>query len=106
MSVLILILALAWQERLLTPQQTEGRRLYNATCVYCHNPRAYGTEALARRLGEGKGVLEQRNDLPDDYIRGVIKQGLGNMPAYTPTDLTEGEITAIVDYLRRNSTDQ
>lgn len=87
----------------LTPRQAEGQRLYAATCIYCHNPRAYGTEALGRRLGPDKAVLDGREDLPDDYIRGVIKQGLGNMPAYTPTDLSDDEISAIVDYLNRSN---
>ncbi len=95
--------AVAAQDRPLSPKQAEGKALYAATCVYCHGPRGYGTEALAARLGAGKGVLDGRSDLNAEYIRAIVRQGLGNMPAYTPTDLTEDQIAAVGEYLMRNN---
>lgn len=91
------------QEAPLTPSQLEGKTLYEATCAYCHGPRGYGSEALAARVGPDRAELIRRHDMSDRYIRTVVKRGLGNMPAYTPTDLTPDQLTAIVDYLRRGS---
>ena len=87
----------------LTPKQQEGKQLFGATCIYCHNPRGYATERLKARNGEDRSVLAQRTDLDAAYIRTVVRNGLISMPAYTPTDLSEAQIQAIAAYLTRNA---
>ena len=76
-----------------------GKALFERTCAYCHRQRGFGSEAMARRLGPPKALLEQRADLREAYIRYVVHHGLGNMPAYTPTDLSDAELGSIVAYL-------
>jgi len=97
--------ATAAEPAALTADQLQGKRLFEATCLYCHNPRGWGTEKLRTRLPEERAVLTDRTDLNAAYIRTIVRNGLVNMPAYTPTDLSEAQIKAIAAYLTRiNST--
>jgi mono/diheme cytochrome c family protein len=96
----------AAEKESLNAQQQQGKVLFEATCVYCHNPRGFGTERLKTRLPEDRSVLTERRDLDPAYIRTVVRNGLASMPAYTPTDLDEAQIKAIAAYLtRRRETD-
>lgn len=101
--VLAAVLAQA-AEPTLTIEQQQGKVLFEATCVYCHNPRGWATERLRTRLGEDRAVLADRTDLSRDYVRTVVRNGFMTMPAYTPTDLDEAQIKAIAAYLTRRTT--
>ena len=87
----------------LSARQQEGKTLFEATCNYCHNPRGWATDALRARVSDARAVLAERNDLDRDYIRAVVRKGLVNMPAYTPTDLNESQLQAVADYLTRKN---
>lgn len=103
----VLVTALAQAaEPALTGEQQQGKALFEATCLYCHNPRGWATERLRARLGEDRAVLAERNDLGRQYIRTVVRNGLMTMPAYTPTELDEAQIKAIAAYLTRRATRQ
>jgi mono/diheme cytochrome c family protein len=84
-------------------QQQQGKALFEATCVYCHNARGFATERLRSRLSEDRAVLTERTDLDPAYIRTIVRNGLASMPAYTPTDLDESQIKAIAAYLTRKN---
>jgi mono/diheme cytochrome c family protein len=86
----------------LTALQERGKALFEQTCVYCHGERGWATRDLGARLGAEKAVLSRRDDLDPRYVRFVIRHGLNNMPAYTPTDLDADQIGAVIDYLTRN----
>jgi mono/diheme cytochrome c family protein len=85
----------------LTPEQQQGKSLYEATCNYCHNARGFATERLRTRLPEDRSILVDRTDLDSNYIRTIVRNGLASMPAYTPTDLNEAQIKSIAAYLTR-----
>jgi mono/diheme cytochrome c family protein len=87
----------------LTAKQRNGKALFEATCIYCHNARGFATERLRTRLPEDRSVLTERKDLDPAYIRTVVRNGLASMPAYTPTDLNEAQIQAIAAYLTRGN---
>jgi mono/diheme cytochrome c family protein len=87
----------------LSARQMEGRQLFEATCIHCHDPSGWGTRDLARRLGADRSRLMERTDLDADYIRAVVRKGINSMPWYTRTDLSDRQIEAISDYLRRNN---
>jgi (+)-pinoresinol hydroxylase len=92
----------AWaQEGPLTAKQAEGRKLYLSTCFYCHSERVWGTLALERRRGTSDALLEKRTDLVPDFVKSVVRNGLGSMPAYRRTELTDADVDAIVAYLTR-----
>ena len=87
----------------LTARQEQGRKLYNGSCVYCHGPNVWGTFTLGRRLGADHALLEQRTDLVGPYVKTVIRAGLGSMPAFRRTELTDADVDAIADYLTRTN---
>jgi len=97
------LMRFSFADESLTPRQTQGQALFARTCVYCHDQRGWGTRDIGARLGTAKALIAQRNDLSDSYIRLVLRHGIGNMPAFTPTDLSTEQIEAIVAYLTRNN---
>jgi mono/diheme cytochrome c family protein len=82
------------------PQATSGQHLFEATCQYCHGANGFATRDLARR-GVVQPRIDQRQDLDPKLIRFVVRHGVGNMPALTPTDLSDRQIDAVIAYLTR-----
>jgi len=106
-SGVLLVLAalptgLSAAEPKLTAQQEQGQALYRGTCLHCHGERVWGTFTLGRRLGASNALLENRTDLARPYVEAVIRRGVGSMPAYRRTELSDAEVKAIADYLSRN----
>ena len=87
----------------LSAQQEQGKRLFVGTCNYCHAERVWGTLAIARRRGANDALLEKRTDLLPAFVKSVVRNGLGSMPAYRRTELTDAEVDAITAYLTRAS---
>ena len=92
---------LAAQEPALATHQEQGRKLFQATCIHCHGEKVWGTFALERRLGPDRGLLEKRTDLVAPLVKSVVRNGLGSMPAYRRTELTDADVDAIAAYLTR-----
>lgn len=88
-------------EAALTPHQEQGRKLFNGSCIWCHGPNVWGTFTLSRRLGADHALLAQRTDLVGAYVKSVVRTGLGSMPAFRRTELTDADVEAIADYLTR-----
>lgn len=101
--ILVSATSFAAEEGSLDAQQQRGKQLFDATCVYCHNPRGFATERLRTRLSEDRVVLSERIDLDPAFIRTIVRNGLASMPAYTPTDLSEAQIADVAAYLTRNN---
>lgn len=85
----------------LTAKQEQGQKLYRSTCFYCHSDKVWGTFAIERRRGTSDALLEKRTDLVPEFVKSVVRNGLGSMPAYRRTELTDAEVDAIVAYLTR-----
>lgn len=71
----------------LTPQQSAGRKIYDAHCDRCHEP--YSTKG---KKGPGlKGVFQHKylsfSGLPanDERVTDIIRLGRNEMPAYSQT---------------------
>lgn len=111
-SVLILLLALAATtacdverrksdaELGLTPQQSAGRKIYDAHCDRCHEP--YSTRG---KKGPGlKGVFQHKylslSGLPanDERVTDIIRLGRNEMPGYSQT-LSGQDIQDLLAYL-------
>jgi mono/diheme cytochrome c family protein len=90
----------------LTPRQEQGRKLFNGSCVYCHGPNVWGTFTLGRRLGADHALLEKRTDLVGPYVKTVVRAGMGSMPPFRRTELSDADVDAIVDYLTRANPSQ
>jgi hypothetical protein len=81
-----------------------GEALFSNKCGYCHLAFGMGTNILTMqriKLGEPpeKGMLTNRDDLPADYIRAVVRSGKVAMPRITKVDLTDSELDLVVEYL-------
>ena len=61
-----------------------------------------GTQALqARYRGTKPAALEQRTDLTREFVTVVVRRGLGAMPFFRPTELSDDDLDALVAYLTR-----
>jgi mono/diheme cytochrome c family protein len=78
----------------LTPQQLQGRSLFNQSCMVCHvklqitSPAKYGPDLSKNALGGQEAVM-----------RDVISNGTPNMPAFK-YHFEPDQIDAIVAYLK------
>lgn len=88
-------------EPALTAVQDKGRTLFNESCSFCHGERGHATTLLAKRLGPGNAVLEQRTDLSGELIRHVVRRGINSMPWYRRAELSDRDLDAIAAYLTR-----
>ena len=78
----------------LTPQQTQGRNLFNQSCMVCHvklqitSPAKYGPDLSQNALGGQEAVMRE-----------VISNGTPNMPGFK-YHFESDQIDAIVAYLK------
>jgi len=78
----------------LTPQQLQGRNLFNQSCLVCHvklqitSPAKYGPDLSKNALGGQEAVMRE-----------VISNGTPNMPGFK-YHFEPGQIDAIVAYLK------
>jgi mono/diheme cytochrome c family protein len=86
----------------LSPLQEQGQKLFRNNCFYCHTEKVWGTLSLERRRPGGDALLEKRTDLTPEFVKSVVRNGLGSMPAYRRTELTDADVDAIIAYLTRN----
>jgi mono/diheme cytochrome c family protein len=84
----------------------DGAGLFQRKCGYCHLTGGTGTMMLERRLGRGQGLLAERRDLTADYVRTVVRSGIGSMPALTRVEIEDQQLAALASWLadgaRRN----
>jgi mono/diheme cytochrome c family protein len=79
-----------------------GREVFDHYCSYCHGAGDRpGTMQLARTRGPDKALLQERTDLAAAYVKIVVRHGLKSMPPFTPGDLTDAKLEALIRYLTR-----
>ena len=79
------------------PQATGGEALYVEHCIMCHGPNGMGTGLLARRMEVA--LLEERDNLPAQYVVQAARRGIGNMPPIPRGEVSDEQLQAIADYL-------
>lgn len=82
-----------------SPQARTGEEIFADKCIYCHDTRGWGTRILARRTPEDQAELTRRESLPAAYTSLVVRRGIGSMPGFTPTDLTDEEVAEVARWL-------
>lgn len=84
------------------PSVQPGKVLYQRWCVSCHGagPGHPGTLAL-ETIYEGKlpAVLEQGTSLDGTAIAYFVRHGRSTMPTFRKTEISDAELTSIVQYL-------
>ena len=76
-------------------------QLYNKWCVPCHSndKGAPGTLRLSRTRGEDLAVLLQRPPLSGEYMKRVVREGLGAMPLFRRSEISTEQLDSMVDYI-------
>lgn len=80
---------------------TDGRRIYAHYCTDCHDAGAGhpGTMRLGVRLGAEKSELKAREDLTQDLVKSIVRNGLGMMPPFRPSEITDAELDPLAVYI-------
>lgn len=86
------------------PLPVQGKQVFDRWCSACHAPgvRSPGTTALAAKYGKDQpAALEQRRDLSPDIVKYFVRHGVSIMPSFRKTEISDGELAALADYLAR-----
>jgi mono/diheme cytochrome c family protein len=75
--------------------------LFARTCAQCHGATGWGTRALAKRVPADEAELLRRKSIPADVVRYVVRHGIGSMPQFTPTDLSDEELAGLSNWLEK-----
>jgi mono/diheme cytochrome c family protein len=85
-----------------------GKVVYERVCAPCHG-RGAGTDGAAMLPGsaalaakyQGKlsPFLEDRSDLNADALKVFVRRGVGAMPMFRKTEISDSEIEAVAAYL-------
>lgn len=73
--------------------------LFAAKCAQCHEQGGWGTRALAKRMPPEQAELLRRKAIPAAYVKYVARHGIGSMPQFTRTDITDPELDRLADWL-------
>jgi mono/diheme cytochrome c family protein len=78
-----------------------GKQLFDRHCAECHAPGFGhpGTQQLGWTRGSARAVLEQRKDLVPAYVSAIVRNGLMEMPAFRPTEISDAELKLLADYV-------
>jgi len=91
------------------PSIAAGKIVFERVCAPCHGKEAGtdgarmlpGSAALAARYqGKLSPYLEDRTDLTADALRVFVRRGIGAMPMFRKTEISDSQIEAVVAYLR------
>lgn len=81
-----------------------GEQIYDYWCRACHGPESIkpGTAALeVKYQGALPAPLTERTDLVPAFIRLMVRQGVSMMPFFRPTEISDADLEALVEYLAR-----
>ena len=73
--------------------------LYVEKCSMCHREMGMGTVLLGRRMDPAQAQLEDRTNLTAQFVKVVVRRGLGNMPAIPPGEVSVSQLEIIAQYL-------
>ncbi len=79
-----------------------GKEVFEHYCAACHGSAdGPGTMQLSRARGKEQALLVERHNLTTDYIEYVVRHGLGSMPPFVPSDLTDVRLQALAAFLAK-----
>jgi mono/diheme cytochrome c family protein len=78
--------------------------LFSNRCGSCHLAGGMGTNMLTKlRVAAGEppasGLLANRTDLTQTYVKSVVRHGIRAMPRLTRVEVTDAELDAIAQFL-------
>ena len=82
-----------------------GEDVYQYWCNACHGPEKAkpGTAAHAAKYeGAVPAALIERTDMPPEFVKLFVRQGISMMPFFRPTEISNADLDALAAYLARN----
>lgn len=83
----------------------DGKALFAQHCAACHaaGPGHPGTSSLAIKYKgtDQPALLEERKDLNPAIVRVFVRYGVGAMPFFRKTEISDAEVEAIGRYLQK-----
>lgn len=78
-----------------------GKETYDLWCGICHDAGEgfAGTQMLALTRAEGLSVMKDNDTLVAPYIELVVRKGLGMMPVFRKTEITDEQLEALIEYI-------
>ena len=79
----------------------DGRTLFEMHCIACHDRGSGhpGTMRLQERVGEEQAALLDRDNLPPEYIKLVVREGFKLMPPFRPSEITDRQLDELAAYI-------
>ncbi len=79
----------------------DGKTLFELHCIACHDagPGHPGTMRLQERVGEQQAALLDRDNLPPEYIKLVVREGFKLMPPFRPSEITDRQLDELAAYI-------
>jgi mono/diheme cytochrome c family protein len=91
-------------------QVSQGREVFNTWCAACHahatpaSARLAGTMVLEQKYkGAKPAALEDRTDLTSAFVAAIVRNGVGPMPFFRKTEVSDADLKALGAYLSRKS---
>lgn len=69
------------------PQWRDGKQLYDKLCGHCHKPSV------------GVGPLLEGRELPLEYLKVIVRNGLNAMPAFPESHVDDDALAKLGGYL-------
>jgi mono/diheme cytochrome c family protein len=79
--------------------QSDGQKLFDATCAKCHGPDGTGNTVVGKAVGAKDLGSPEAKKLTDAEIYTQIDQGKGNMPPFGGT-LNKAQIDSLIPIVR------
>ncbi len=81
-----------------------GEQLFSNRCGSCHLAGGMATNLITKQMLLAKrppedGLLANRKDLTQTYVKAVVRNGKNAMPRLTRVDVTDNELASIAKYL-------
>ncbi len=91
-------------------QVNQGHEVFKTWCQACHapaspaSPRLAGTMVLEQKYkGTKPAALEERTDLTPAIVTTMVRNGVGPMPFFRKTEVSDADLKALGAYLSRKS---
>lgn len=83
------------------PVPSAGWKIFDKWCSGCHGTAERpGSMALQRKYqGALPAVLEQRSNLPPEYVSFVVRHGISFMPSFRKTEISDADLALLSAYL-------
>ena len=83
------------------PVRPAGWKIFDKWCSGCHSTaEGPGSMALQRKYqGALPAVLEQRSNLPPEYVSFTVRHGMSFMPTFRKTEISDADLALVSAYL-------